>query len=268
MLLAAMAATLAAPLGFALWHYNVAFVLLLAAGAAAWPLLQRRRVATLAMAFSGAPAVVTGFAMLYTRDFPFKEWLTWWHSVTSFALVLAFLVHWLHNRTRLWDLAKRVLPRREQAVGYAYAGAWVGLALAGAWTWLPDVRERFTRENYLHLASWAVLAGVAVAYGAWLLYRLPSMRARLADQGHRNRLRGLVDTSLFAAHWGALLTGFVLLYLDAALRAGTFRYVTKWWHTATSVAFLAFVVLHIGFNARLVAAHARRVDGDLAPRNP
>jgi len=261
----AMAATLGSTLGFPLWHYNASFLVALAATAIAWRPLQHRRVATLGMAASGVLATGTGFAMLYTRDFAHKEWLTWWHSFTSFLLAILFVVHWLHNHARLRDFTKRLLAR-ERTSGFAAAGAWVGLLAFGAWTWSPDIAARFTRENYLYLASWAVLVGVAFAYGAWLLYRLPALRRKLAVQAHRNRLRALVDTSLWLAHWGAIVTGFALLWFAEPLRAGPLKYVSKWWHTATSVAFLALVVLHVGFNARLVAAHARRVERDLSKK--
>ena len=261
----ALYATLPTPIGFSIWHYNASFLAALVATGLAWRALRHRRVATLAMAASGIVATATGFAMLYTKDFPRKEWIMWWHSFTSFLLMLAFLVHWLHNNARLWDFTKRLLVR-ERSAGFGAAGAWIAIAGVGAWSWLTDARGIFTSANYQYLASWAVLGGVVLAYGAWLAYRLPSMRAKLAITAHRNRARALVDTSLFLSHWGALLTGFALLYFYEPLRAGPLKYVSKWWHTATSVAFLAFLALHIGFNARLLAAHARRVDEELAAK--
>jgi hypothetical protein len=259
----AMAATTPTPLGAALWHYNAGFAVALAGAVAAWPLLRRRRFATMTMAFSGAVATATGFAMLYTKQFPFKEWITWWHSATSFALLLGFLVHWLHNNPRLVVFARRLLTS-DRVVGYPFLGAWAGIAVLGGLTWTAGGRARFTSENYLYASSWAVLVGVAVPYGLWLAFRWPRLRARLAQTRARNRARSLVDTSLFLACWLALLTGFALLYVADLLRAGDLKYVSKWWHTATSVAFVALVVLHVGFNARLLAAHARRLDGDRA----
>lgn len=265
-LAAAMAATLRTPVGNALWHYNAAFLATAAGGAAAWPLLRHRRFATMTMAYAGAAATATGFAMLYTKDFPHKDWVTWWHSVTSVAFLAAFLAHWLHNHPRLWDFARR-LAGRERAYGALAALAWLGAAAAFAWTWLAPVRASFTRENYLYLSTWAVFVGIAFTYGLWLASRVPAMRRRLADASHRNRARALVDWSLFAANWGALLTGFALLYFADALRGGDLKYVSKWWHTATSVALLAFLALHVGFNARLLAAHARRLDGATGARS-
>ncbi|HVM44853.1 MAG TPA: hypothetical protein VM582_02865 [Candidatus Thermoplasmatota archaeon] len=266
LLAAAMAATLLTPLGVPLWHYNASFLLLLVALGASWRLLQRRRVATMTMAVSGALAVGTGFAMLYTIQFPYKEWLTWWHCFTSFALLLAFLVHWLHNHPRLMDFTRRLLVR-ERVPGYAATGAWALLLAGGAWLATPAARGAFTSENYVYLSTWAVLVGIVFTYGLWLAYRLPAMQARLARPAHRNRARALIDTSLFLSHWAALLTGFALLYFAEPLRAGPLKYVSKWWHTATSVAFLALVVIHVGFNARLLAAHARRLDDDLRSKN-
>lgn len=265
---AAMLATLATPLGFALWHYNASFVAALVAAALAWPALRTRRVATLVMAWSGLVATASGFAMLYTKQFPYKEWLTWWHSFTSVVLLLAFLVHWLHNKTRLWGFTTR-LAARDRGAGAALVGAWAGVALGAAWTWSdPAARALFTSQRYLALASWAILGGVTLAYGAWLATRAPPLRARLALPKHRNVARALVDASLFLAHWGAIVTGFLLVWLAAPLRAGDLKYVSKWWHTATSVLFVALVALHVGFNARPLAAHARRVDADLAPSPP
>ena len=264
LLAAAMAATLPTTLGVALSHYNASFLAALLLAAAGWRLLQRRRVATLAMALTGVAATLTGFAMLYTKQLPNKEWMTWWHSFTSFALVLAFLVHWYHNQPRLVQFTKQLFRPRAVA-GVSLAAGWVGVLAAGALTWGPGVNARFTSENYLYLSSWAVLVGVAVPYGLWLAYRLPPLRARLGERPHRNRARALVDTNLFLAHWAALLTGFALLYFADFLRGGDLKYVSKWWHTATSVAFLALVVLHVGFNARPLAAHARRVEKDLGP---
>lgn len=262
LLLGAMAATLLVPVGFALWHYNAAFVVALVVTALAWRPLQRRRVATLALAFTGIAAVVTGFVMLYSRQLVHKEWITWWHSVTSFAMLLAFLLHWSHNQPRLWDFTKRLFARA-RPTGPVVVGAWLGVILAGAWTTLPHASARFTSENYLLLSSLVILALGGLAYGAWLAYRLPPLRARLQDVSHRNCARALVDTSLFLANWGAMLTGFALLYFAEPLREGPLKYVSKWWHTTTSVALLALLALHIGFNARPLAAHARRVDAEL-----
>jgi len=259
----AMGLTLALPtLGFPLWHYNVAFGVSLLAAALGWPLLRQRRAASYTMLLTGTVATVTGFVMLYSKDFPYKEWITWWHSVTSFLFLLAFLAHWLLNHARLKDFTTRLLTR-ERAVGIPAATAWVVLFGLGVWTALPDVRAQFTRDNYLYLASWAIFAGVTFTYGLWLLYRVPAMRARLQAPAHRTKARSLVDTGLWLANWGALLTGFALLYFSDFLRAGTFKYVSKWWHTATSVLFLGLVALHIGFNAKLLKAHARRIEDDL-----
>lgn len=259
---AAMALSLPLPgFGSPLWHYNAAFAAVLLGAAMAWGRLQRRRVATLSMAFTGAVAATSGFGMLYTKQFAHKEWLTWWHSVTSVAFALAFLVHWLHNNARLADLTRRLFA--PPAPGILAAGAWTGVVAFGVWTGMADVRVRFTSENYLNVSSWTIVAGVAFAYGLWLAYRVPSLRARLAETPHRRRARGLVDSGLFLANWGSLLTGFALLYFADPLRGGTFKYVSKWWHTATSVLLLALVALHVGFNARLVARHAARLDEDL-----
>ncbi|HWH09277.1 MAG TPA: hypothetical protein VNX21_08760 [Candidatus Thermoplasmatota archaeon] len=264
-LAAAMALTLPLPLGARLLDYNLAFLALAAGAAGAWPLLARRRFATMAMALAGAAATLTGFAMLYTKQFSYKDWLTWWHGVTSVAFTLAFLAHWLHNNPRLVGFARRLLAG-DRAYGWPLAAAWLAVAGAFAWTWLsPEARARFTDANYLYLSSWAVFLGVAFAYGLWLAFRAPALRRRLARPAARNRARGLVDASLFLANWGALLTGFALLYFATPLRAGDLKYVSKWWHTATSVALLALLALHVGFNARLLAAHARRLDGAAPP---
>lgn len=254
--------------GATLAHYNLSFALLVLAAAPAWPWLRRRRVATLAMAYMGIVATITGFAMLYTRQFPLKEWITWWHSVTSFAFMLAFLVHWFLNNARLVDFTKRTL-RRASAAAPAI-GAWLGIAGAFWLTWSPAGRDLFTRENYLHLATWAVFIGIALTWGIWLAFRHPRLRERLSRAPSRRRSRALVDTSLFLACWASLLTGFVLLYFAGWFDANGFKYVSKWWHTATSVALLGLVALHIGFNARLLAAHARRVDREVGspPERP
>lgn len=261
-LVLAMALTTATDIGTPMWHYHASLAAVILVGLLAWPLLKRRRIATLLMIFTGVPAVATGFVMLYTREFPFKEWITWWHCVTSFGLALAFIVHWFHNHPRLWAFARRLFER-DRAPGALVAGAWLGVALAGALTWGTGASEAFHRGNYRYLASWAILVGVAGTYGAWLLYRVPRLRARLARTEPRNRARAVVDTSLFLAHWLAILTGFILLYVPTLLETNGIRYVGKWWHTATSVAFLGLVTLHVGFNARLLGAHARRVDQDL-----
>lgn len=260
-LLGGMGGTLTTGIGASLADYNVAFAVLLGAAAVSWPFLRRRRVATIAMALTGVFAVASGFAMLYTKQFPFKDWVTWWHSVTSFAFTLAFLVHWWRNHGRLMGLTRRALDRWRAAL--PLVAAWAAVALAFALTWAPAGRGLFTRDNYLHLSSWAVFGGVALAYGAWLVFRLPGPRAVLARGAFRHRVRGAVDGSLFLACWLSLLTGFALVYFADFLRGGDLKYVSKWWHTATSVALLAVLALHIGFNARLLAAHARRVDGEL-----
>ncbi len=259
----AMAATLSSLLGHSLWHYNVGFAGAVLAALAAWPLWSVRRFTTLTLAASGALATATGGVMLYTTEFAYKEWITWWHSWTSFVFTLAFLAHWFNNSKRLKGFTVRLLTR-ERFAGYPAAVAWLVLVGLGVWTGTSGVRAGFTRGNYLYLSTWAVLVGVAFTYGIWLLYRAPSKRRALAQVGPRNRARALVDTSLFLANWAALLTGFALLYFADFLRAGDFKYVSKWWHTAASVALLAFVTLHIGFNARLLAAHARRVDDELS----
>lgn len=260
MLAAGMAWTLRTNVGATLLHYNAAFLVTGGIAATAWPLLRHRRFATLAMAFTGFAATVTGFVMLYTRQIGPKDWITWWHSITSFAFLVLFLVHWLHNNVRLAGFTRRLITR-DRAHVVVIAVAWLAFALLAVWTWGAESgRSGFTSDSYLALASWVVLAGVALPYGAWLVHRLPTLRARLAATDARNRARGLVDTSLFIANWAALLTGFALLYFAEPLRGGDLKYVSKWWHTATSVALLSLLTLHVGFNARLVAAHARHLD--------
>lgn len=261
LLAAAMLATLPVPsFGAALWHHNAAFAALALGAAACAAQLRRRPVATLAMAFLGTAATVTGFAMLYTKQFAYKEWLTWWHTVTSVAFALAFLFHWSRNNPRLVDLARKLFAPR--APGLAAAGAWTAVAAGALWTGTPGGRARFTADNYLGLSSWTIVAGVAFAYGLWLAFRLPALRTRLARRAVREKTRGLVDTGLFLANWGMLLTGLALLWLATPLRAGDLKYVSKWWHTATSVLFLGLLALHVGFNARLLARHARTVSGE------
>jgi hypothetical protein len=262
-LAAGMAATAFTSVGFRIWDYNWAFAALLAGAALAWPVLKRRRVASVGMAYTGIVATLSGFVMVYTQQLPLKEWVTWWHSVASFAFMALFLVHWLLNNVRLVDFTKRVL--REARTGVPVVGAWAGVAVAFAWTWSPAGRTLFYRENYLYLCSWAVFVGVGAAYATWLAFRHPRLRARIERPQGRAMARALVDTSLFLACWGSLLTGFALLYVKPALDANGFKYVSKWWHTATSVALLAILALHIGFNARLLAAHARRLDRDARP---
>lgn len=258
----AMAATLASPLGFELWQYNVAFAVSLVGSALAWPLWRTRRFATLMLAANGALATATGAVMLYTVQFPYKEWVTWWHSVTSFVFTIAFVVHYVHNSERLLGFTRRLFTQM-RSVGWSAASVWLVLLALGLWTATPAARAHFTSESYLPLSSWAILVGVASTYGAWLVFRAPRLRADLAVPAGRNRARAVVDTGLFLANVGALLTGFALLYFADFLRGGDLKYVSKWWHTATSVALLSLVTLHIGFNARLLGAHARRVDEDL-----
>ena len=259
---AAMAATLRTPLGLPLWHYHAALAILGLAAIPLWPLLRRRRVASMGMASTGILATATGFVMLYTKQFPFKEWLTWWHSAMSFAFTGFFLVHWWLNQPRLAGFTRRVaasLPK-----GGAVGGAWTAGVVAGALTWTPDGRTLFTSENYLLLSSWAIWWGVALTWGVWLWHRRDAWRARLADHAYRTSARALVDTSLFLSCWLALLTGFALLYFQEFLHGNGFKYVSKWWHTSTSVLLLGFVALHLGFNARVLRAHARRLDAELA----
>lgn len=258
---AAGALTLRSALGSSLWHYTLALVVTAALAIPFWSILRQRRAVSLLMLYAAILATGTGFAMLYTREFAYKEWITWWHSATSFAFTGLFLAHWALNHARLGDFTRRLARMR---VGWAAAATWVLLLGAGAWTWTPVGSAAFTRESYLRLASWAVLVGVTFSYGLWLAFRLPALRERLRSTDARRRSRALVDTSMWLACWLMLATGFLLLYLEGWLRATETRYVGKWWHTATSAAFLALVALHIGFNARLVAAHARRVDAELA----
>lgn len=258
--IALLALTLPTTLGAPLWHHTLALLVVAALALPLWPLLGRRRVVTLAMLYVGLLATATGFVMLYTRDFPRKEWITWWHTATSFAFTGLFLAHWAHNQPRLGGFVRRLARR---ASGRLAAGAWSVALVLGALSWAPSARAAFTREGYLPLASWTVLVGVALPYGLWLVFRAPSLRARLAEPDARNHARGLVDTSLWLACWLMLLTGFLILYFEGALRDAGARYLGKWWHTATSVVFLAAFALHAGFNARLVGAHARRLDAEM-----
>lgn len=261
-LLAGMALTLGTGLGFPLAHYDAGFALLLGGAAASWRFLARRRIATTLLAYTGLVATVTGFAMLYTRQFPYKEWLTWWHSVTSFAFLLAFLAHWFLNHARLMRFT-RSLARR-LAAGAPLAGAWVAILAGLVWTASPAGRALFHAGNYIRLATWAVFLGTGFAYGLWLTFRHPALQARLARAPVRDAARGAIDTSLFLMCWGSLLTGFLLLYFNDPLVGAGFKYVSKWWHSATSVGLLALLALHIGFNARFMRAHARRLDAELA----
>ena len=260
-----MAATWNTSVGFPLWHYNVSLLVVGLLAFPLWPLLQRRRVVTLGMAYGGALATLTGFVMLYTKEFARKEWLTWWHSVTSFVFLGLFLVHWAHNQPRLSQFTRKVARGLPQ--GAAAGSAWTAGIVLGVFAWSPDGRGLFTRENYILVSTWTIWWGIALTWGIWLWHRRDAWRARLARPAYRNTARALVDTSLFLACWGALITGFLLLYLPAWFDASGLKYVSKWSHTATSVLLLMFVALHIGFNARLVQAHATRVDDELARRN-
>lgn len=258
----AMAATLAVPFfGVALWHANLGIAAVCVAGGLAWQALRPRRVATLTMAVTGTLATVTGFVMLLTIQFPWKEWITWWHVVTSVAFAFAFLVHWTNNHPRLLDLTRKLFD--PPAPGILAGVAWAGLFALGAWTATPAVRGWFTGDNYLNVSWWTIVVGIVGAYGLWWAFRLPGLRRRLSTTATRNRARGLVDSGLFLANWAALLTGFALLYLADPLRSGPLKYVSKWWHTATSVFLLALLALHVGFNARVLVRHAKKVDDDL-----
>lgn len=258
----AMAATVATPLGTPLWHYNVSLVALALLALPALPLLKRRRVATLAMGYTGLLATVTGFVMLYTKQLPNKEWMTWWHSVTSFAFLGFFLIHWWNNQPRLANFTRRLANARPQ--GPAAATAWTAGILLGITTATPDGRALFTTHNYLLLSTWVVWITIALTWGAWLWYRREAPHARLQQPRHRATARALVDTSLFLVCWLSILTGFLLLYLKPWLLDNGFKYASKWWHSATSILLLGLLALHIGFNARLLRAHANRVDGEMA----
>ncbi len=264
--MAGAALTAGTALGVPMRDYNIAFGLMAIATLAAWPLLKRRRVTTMLILYTGILATATGFLLLYLKDDlksgGLKDWMKWWHSATSVALLFAFFIHWLHNNPRLVGFTKRLFTRDWRA-GFPVLAVWIGSLAIGAATWTATGRLRFTEENYLAISSWAIFLGVGIPYGLWLAFRAPTMRARLRDPDVRNRTRALIDTSLFLACWLAMLTGFALLYFKDFLHGNGFKYVSKWWHTSTSVLFVAFVVLHIGFNARLVAAHARRMDSDL-----
>lgn len=266
-LAAGMLLTLRTDVGATPAHYDAAFALLLGGAAASWPWFARRRLTTLLLAYSGAVATATGFAMLYTRDFPYKDWVTWWHSVTSFAFLLAFLAHWALNSARLVRFLRHLAAR---PTGALLGATWAALLGGLAWAWSPAGRGRFVRDDYLYVSTWAVFLGVALAYLPWLLTRLPSWRRRAARA--RETLRGTVDASLFLACWGSLVTGFALLYFAPALAAAGLKYASKWSHTATSVALLALVAFHAGYNARALRGHAKRFDQDLggpsAPREP
>lgn len=266
LLVAAAIATAGTGLGVPMRDYHWGFLALGVAAAAGWPLLRRRRVTSMLVLYTGILATASGFLLLYLKDglkdAGLKDWMKWWHSVTSVALLIAFLVHWLHNHARLTGFARRLLTR-DRHLGLPVVGGWALVGAIGALTWSDAGKALFTEGNYLLLSGWAVLAGVSFAYGLWLLFLWPRLRERLAAEGARNRARALVDTSLWLAHWLALLTGFALLYLKDFLHGNGYKHVSKWWHTSTSVAFVALVVLHVGFNARLVAAHARRIERDL-----
>jgi len=255
----AMAASLPLPLGTSLWSHNAGIVVALAAAAAAMPAWARRRHATMTLAFTGILATATGAMMLYTKGFPYKDWLTWWHVFVSVVFTLAFLLHWFRNHVRLVGFTRSLLTR-DSRVGAPQVLMLSAVAAGFVWTGLPAGRVHFTPENYLYLSSWTVLVGVVFTYGIWLAYRTRGLRARLARTPHRNAARALVDTGLWLFNAGALLTGFALLYLSEFLRGGDLKYASKWWHTATSVGLLALLALHIGFNAGLLAAHKRRFD--------
>lgn len=262
-------ATLAFSIGVGMLEYNLSFLLLSVLGVACWPLLLRRRVASLGLAVAGTAAILTGFWLLYWKEdlkaSGLKDFAKFWHSVTSYALIPFFAAHFVRNWPRLKDLSSRVGAWRV-ATG-AYAGGWVGLLVFGVVSWTPDWRARFTEENYIWTVQWSWLVVIALAYGAWLGGRaLVRMRPDLRAVLTRNRRRGLVDLTLFATFVLAMATGFALLYMKDFLHGNGYKYVSKFWHSATSVAFTAAVVLHVGANVWALVAHARRARRELDGR--
>lgn len=259
-------ATLAWSIGVGMAEYNLSFVFLTVLGVATWPLLLRRRVASLGLAVMGLAAILTGFWLLYWKDDlkagGLKDFAKFWHSVTSYAMLPFFAAHFTRNWPRFNDLSGRVGAWRV-AVG-AYAGGWVGLLAFGAASWTPAWKVRFTEENYLGWVAWTWLAVVAAVYLAWLGARLAQrLRPGLREVLTRTRRRGLVDLTLLVSFLLAMATGFLLLYMKEFLHGNGFKYVSKYWHTSTSIVFVAAVALHVGANVVALRAHARRAREDL-----
>lgn len=264
--------TLRHGIGVGMAEYNLTFLGLTVAGVAAWPLLLRRRVASLGLATMGTAAILTGFWLLYWKDElkadGLKDFAKFWHSVTSYALIPFFAAHFARNSPRFGDLTRGVTVRRVAAG--AYAGGWAGLLTFGVVSWFPAWRIRFTDENYLLWAAWTWLVVIALVYFAWLGAKLAvRLRPRLAAFFTRALRRGLVDVTLLASFVLAMGTGFVLLYMKAFLHGNGYKYVSKYWHTSTSIVFTVAVVLHVGANIMALRAHARRVSRELdAPPTP
>ena len=228
-------------------------------------------MATLGLAVLGTAAILTGFWLLYWKD-PLKEaglkdFAKFWHSVASYAMIPFFAAHFARNWPRFSDMSARVGAWRVAAG--AYAGGWLGLGLFGVVSWTSGWKVRFTDANYFGWVAWTWLVVVAFVYFAWLGAKaLARWRPALREAFTRTRRRALVDLTLLGTFALAMLTGFALLYMKGFLHGNGFKYVSKFWHTSTSIAFTAAVVLHVGANVLALRAHARRARAELDAAAP
>lgn len=265
-LVAAMALTFDAAHGWSRRHDDVAYLAVAALGVLAWPLLRRRRVASWLLATLGAWSLATGLVLVYVTPYVgHARWMRWWHGVTSAAFAVAFVAHWARNNPRLVGLAKRLVASPRAAL--ALTVAWGTLVAFGAATFWTPLGDAFTDAQFPTLSTMALLAfgGLGLQWAFWAP-RSPRFRERLRDDAFRNRVRGVVDASLLPAMWLATLTGFTLIYLTRPLRAADAYWLGAWWHVATSALLVGLVAVHLSFNARVLVAHARRIDSDVARR--
>lgn len=243
-------------LGRARWHDEAAYLALMVAAAACWPLLRHRRPTTLVLASAAAWSTLTGlFAYVLSPRLPNGRWMLWWHAVTSAAFLLAFLVHWARNHPRLVVLAGRASRVARTAAPLAIL--WLAVALLAGTTLARAQAGAFVEDDHRALSNAALLLAVAFgALGAVAVAFARRSRRRVEGPAPHAR-RGAVDVSLLAAMWATTMTGVVLLYAARDLRAAGMLWWTTSWHVVSSALLVALALGHATLNARPLKGHAR-----------
>lgn len=251
-------------LGAPVWHHNASL-----AGALAIvlvtlrPFARSRAYLAIALGLTTLLAVGSGFLLLYLKqdlkDWLLKDWAKWWHIAWSWLALFYFIGHTWINRAPLVRWWTRMHKRVDATL--VHHGILLAILVAIPVTWGQTGRAWFTDANYIPmtLVTWLALAGPPYAAWAIVTWRFkrgaaPMFRQRWA----RGRVVAVVDVGLFPMTILANVSGFPILYFNT--KAGSLKYVAKYWHTWPSIAMTILVFAHTVMSWPAVAAHWRRFD--------
>ena len=231
--------------GAAGWHHVASLAAVLVGFGVFWqPMTASRRVLAIGALVTAVLAIVSGFFLLYGKEWVrpagFQDWLVWWHVAWSWAATLFFFQHTWINRVQFVHFFRRATR------GLAGAGHVLGYAVIVAFlVWSGTVgKDAFSAGNY-----------IAWSFANWLAALVPAFGISLVQRGAVLPWRRGVDLALVPMTALATLSGVPLLFLGTLLDDAGLKYASKFWHTGPSIVFSVLVFVHTVQLWRAVRRH-------------